>query len=326
MDSVDSRDPSAATRSAPVDFHALADRFGRERLGRRLRIQAEHTARGPGQGRGFLRLESRVNIYRLLRFGLRATGQLERGRRNFLDIRVEQNHLPVRDLPERFEGFRLLQISDLHADIRPDLAEAVVRVVRDLPVDHVVFTGDYRNGTFADFSEGVRATLQVRAAVDAPAHGVLGNHDFIEMVPALEAGGLPMLLNEGTTLERDGQALALAGIDDAHYYGTDDLPGTLGRLPPGMPVLLLSHAPEIYAEAAAADVPAMLCGHTHGGQICLPGGWAPVRNGNFPRSLVRGPWRIGDLQGYTSRGTGGCALDVRFNCPPEVTIHTLAGK
>ncbi|MGJ3241358.1 MAG: metallophosphoesterase [Opitutales bacterium] len=314
-----------AASFVPVDFHALARRFGRERLARRLRIQAEHTAKGPGQGKGFLRLESRINIYDLLRFALRVSGQLERGRRNFLDIRVEHNRLPVRGLPPAFEGFRLLQISDLHADIRPDLADAVIRVVQGLPVDHAVFTGDFRNGTFADYADGVRASLRVRRAIDAPAHGVLGNHDFIEMVPGLEAGDLAMLLNEVAVLERDGQRLALTGIDDAHFYRTDDLPGTLAGVPAGVPVLLLSHAPEIYAEAASHDVPAMLCGHTHAGQICLPGGWAPIRNGNFPRQLVKGSWRIGDLHGYTSRGTGGCAVDVRFNCPPEVTIHTLLG-
>jgi hypothetical protein len=79
----------------------------------------------------------------------------------------------------------------------------------------------------------------------------------------------------------------------------------------------------MYRHAAYARFDAMLCGHTHGGQICLPGGIPLILNANAPRALCNGPWRYGRLQGYTSVGAGACIVDVRLNCPPEITLHTL---
>jgi len=67
----------------------------------------------------------------------------------------------------------------------------------------------------------------------------------------------------------------------------------------------------------------MLCGHTHGGQICLPGGVPLLTDADCPRALARGAWKYHNLIGYTSVGAGSCIVDVRLNCPPEVTLHRL---
>jgi predicted MPP superfamily phosphohydrolase len=86
---------------------------------------------------------------------------------------------------------------------------------------------------------------------------------------------------------------------------------------------LLSHTPETYRHAAYADFNLMLCGHTHGGQICLPGGVPVITDADVPRALARGAWRYQNLVGYTSAGAGSCIVDVRINCPPEITLHRL---
>ena len=90
--------------------------------------------------------------------------------------------------------------------------------------------------------------------------------------------------------------------------------------------ILLSHTPETYRQAADAGFNVMLCGHTHGGQICLPGGIPVLTLADSPRALARGPWRYREMVGYTSAGTGTSIVDVRLNCPPEVTLHRLRAQ
>jgi predicted MPP superfamily phosphohydrolase len=87
--------------------------------------------------------------------------------------------------------------------------------------------------------------------------------------------------------------------------------------------ILLSHTPEIYRQAAHAQFSVMLCGHTHGGQICLPGGYPLTLDAKCPRYLGAGPWRYHNMVGYTSRGSGTSIVKARFNCLPEITLHRL---
>ncbi len=140
------------------------------------------------------------------------------------------------------------------------------------------------------------------------------------------AGAMTVLLNEALALRRGDQALWLAGIDDPHYYRADNLEKTCERIPEDAVSVLLAHSPEIFRNAAHAGFDVMLCGHTHGGQVCLPGGVPLYTNARCPRALCAGAWRFGDLIGYTSAGSGVSVSDVRFNCPPEITVHRLTRK
>ena len=117
---------------------------------------------------------------------------------------------------------------------------------------------------------------------------MLGNHDTILMVPALEAMGITMLLNESEIIERAGERIHLAGIDDAHYYRMDNLDKAAADIPPGAFSILISHTPEIYRQAAHADFDVLLSGHTHGGQICLPGRIPITLDSVLPRSMGSG--------------------------------------
>ena len=156
-----------------------------------------------------------------------------------------------------------------------------------------------------------------------PAYGVLGNHDTIRMVPALEGMGIRILLNETETLVRGAERLYLAGIDDAHYYRMDNIEKAALPIPDGEFSILLSHTPEIYRQAAHADFDLMLSGHTHGGQICLPGAIPITLDSALPRRMGSGSWRYRRMVGYTSVGVGSCIVAVRINCPPEITLHQL---
>jgi hypothetical protein len=164
---------------------------------------------------------------------------------------------------------------------------------------------------------------RIRERFQGELYAVLGNHDTIRMVPDLEALGIRLLLNEAVRIERGGEALYLAGVDDPHYYRADNLGAACRTIPDCATSLLLSHSPELYRHAAAAGFDLMLCGHTHGGQICLPGGIPLYCNMQAPRRLCAGPWQHHAMQGYTSRGCGASVVDVRLNCLPEVTLHRL---
>jgi predicted MPP superfamily phosphohydrolase len=132
-----------------------------------------------------------------------------------------------------------------------------------------------------------------------------------------------MLLNESVAIERGSDRIHIAGIDDTHFYRS----GSIDRAAAGMPrdefSVLISHTPEVYREAERAGFDVMLSGHTHGGQICLPGGIPITLDAKLPRRFGRGAWRYGKLHGYTSVGAGSSVVPVRFNCPPEITLHHL---
>jgi predicted MPP superfamily phosphohydrolase len=196
-------------------------------------------------------------------------------------------------------------------------------LIADLEYDICVLTGDYRAQTFGAFEEAVLEMARLRANLKSPTYGVLGNHDSIRMVPTLEDAGIRMLLNETEVIQRDGDAIYLAGVDDAHFYRADNLEKAAEPIPPKAYAILLSHTPEIYRQAAHSGFNLMLSGHTHGGQICLPGAIAITLDSHLPRRLGSGPWRYKDMDGYTSVGAGSCIVPVRFNCPPEITLHRL---
>jgi uncharacterized protein len=125
------------------------------------------------------------------------------------------------------------------------------------------------------------------------------------------------------TIVRGNQRIHLAGIDDAHYYRADNIEKAACEIPPDEFSILLSHTPEVYRQAAHAGFRLVLSGHTHGGQICLPGSVPVTLDAVLPRSMGSGPWKYHTTVGYTSTGVGTSIVAVRFNCPPEITLHHL---
>lgn len=309
----------------PEPYASLANRLGRERLQRRLNAQASHWANISHQGSGIFKLEKRFPLDPLVAQCLRLTGLAKRAHRNYLNPRlVEQSwHLPR--LPTVFDGFRLLQLTDLHLDLDEAFTDALIRRLAGISCDAIVVTGDFRNSTKENFLPAMgdaQRLLQCLPAV--PAWGILGNHDFIEQVPILEEAGLPILLNTAAPIERAGEQLWIAGVDDPHFYRTHDLVEAARKVPDGACTILLAHSPEIADELPEERFDLVLCGHTHGGQLCLPGGrWLHVPVKHQPAQRIRGRWTAAGSHGYTSTGTGCCGVPARLNCPGEFTLHTL---
>jgi predicted MPP superfamily phosphohydrolase len=135
--------------------------------------------------------------------------------------------------------------------------------------------------------------------------------------------GIRMLLNEYETVSRGHQHVYLAGIDDAHFYRVDNLEKAAVDIPPGAFSILLSHTPEIYRQATHAGFDLLLSGHTHGGQICLPGSIPLTLDSQLPRRFGSGLWRYQRMMGYTSVGVGSSIVAIRLNCLPEITLHHL---
>jgi predicted MPP superfamily phosphohydrolase len=301
----------------------LARRVGRLHLRQRQGIQRDHVTQIFGRGRNFFHIENWYSVHALMRLLLRAAGLFGRGRRNATAIQIRANDVVIPALPEVFDGFRLLHLSDIHLDMDQAISHELAERVRDAEYDICVITGDFRARTYGEHERAVKAMAGLRMHIDRPVYGVLGNHDFVEMVPDLEDLDMRILLNESVAIEHKGAAIHLAGIDDPHYYRADNLEKAADGIPEDAVSILLAHSPEIYRHAAYAGFDLMLCGHTHGGQICLPRGFALTYNAKCPRALGKGAWRWEGLQGYTSTGAGACVVPVRYNCPPEITVHRL---
>ncbi len=320
-------DPRPRMSSLPEPYATLSRRLGTDLLERRLLIQASHWAHLDHQGAGIFKLERFFPIDPLVRLGLRLTGLYSRGHRNHLSPRLVERSWHLPRLPAAFEGFRLLQLTDLHLDLDPGFLDALLSILAPLSYDALVITGDYRNSTRDDFTPCLTLARRLLASLpDVPRYGILGNHDFIEQVPDLENAGLPLLLNESAAIERDGGRLWFAGVDDPHFYRTHDLAAATAGIPSDACTILLAHSPEIADQLARDRFDLVLCGHTHGGQLCLPGGrWLHVPVKHQPPARIRGPWLAPDglTQGYTSPGTGSCSVPVRLNCPGEITLHHL---
>jgi predicted MPP superfamily phosphohydrolase len=301
----------------------LERRLGRLHARQRLGIETAYEAEAFGQGLNFFDIENWYSVHAVIRLALRSTGLYGRACRNALDVRLRHNHVRCRRLPRAFDGFTILHISDMHADMSQGAMQRVITLLGSLAYDACVLTGDFRGRTFGPFTPAIKGVGEVRAHLRSPVYGVLGNHDSIRMVPALEAMGIHMLLNECVTIERGGARIHLAGIDDAHFFRVDNIEKAGEAIPHEAFAVLLSHTPEIYRQAAHAGFDLMLSGHTHGGQICLPGGIPITLDSKLPRRFGAGAWTYQGMAGYTSVGAGSSIVAVRLNCPPEITLHHL---
>lgn len=287
--------------------------------GRRLSLEQHHEER-LDSGRQRL-----LNIERpgLIRRCLQLVGLHTRGQNNARQILLRQHRFAFPQLPAAFKGFRILHLSDLHLDMDTATSAAIIEKVRGLDYDICVMTGDYRARTYGSCDAAMEILGELRAAIPSEIYAVLGNHDSIVMVSAMEAMNIQVLMNSGVRLQRGGHSIGLGGIDDAHYFRLHDIAAARVAVEAEPVKILLSHTPEVFSEAADLGFDAFLCGHTHGGQICLPGGVALTLESRCPRSLGKGAWQYQGMQGYTSVGAGTSIVNVRFNCPPEITIHTL---
>ncbi len=304
-------------------LNKLERRLGRLHARQRLGIETDHEAQIFGQGINFFHIENWYSIHSVIRATLKLTGLYWRGRKNAVQIQVRHNLIGMQTLPSCFDGFTLLHISDLHVDMNEGAMRRLMELLPGMTYDVCILTGDYRGKTFGPFDGALEGLARIRSHLKGQVYGVLGNHDTIRMVPGLEEMGIRMLLNECETISRGDEAIYLAGIDDAHYYRVDNIEKAASEIPDNGFSILLSHTPEIYRQAAHAGFDLLLSGHTHGGQICLPGSIPITLDSVLPRHMGAGPWKYHDMVGYTSVGIGSSIVAVRINCLPEITLHHL---
>lgn len=228
------------------------------------------------------------------------------------------------DLPPAFDGFRIVQVADLHAGafMPPGRIARVRSLVQGMEPDLIVFTGDQLDRRDVDADHFVQGL----AGLDAPlgVFGVLGNHDHLAgpelALQAMEAVGIIPLVNAGAVLQRGLSRLELVGVDDMEAspgWGADFriLKSLAGFR------LLLCHQPSGWRAARAAGAHITLSGHTHGGQITFPSRGLNVAR--LSTRYVAGPYtRQGRLL-YVSRGVGVGAVPIRFGALPEVDLITL---
>jgi len=301
----------------------LEARLGRRYARQRLGIEKDHEAQVFGQGINFFHIENLTPSHALIRAVLMASGLYWRGVHNASKVEIRHNRIDSPHLPASFDGFTILQLSDLHVEMSEAAMTRVIALLKESRYDICVLTGDYRAKTYGPYDTTLAGVAMLREALNGTIYGVLGNHDTICLVPGLEEMGIKVLLNESETIERGGEPIHLAGIDDAHFYQMDNIEKAAAAIPHDEFSVLISHTPEIYRQAAHADFNLLLSGHTHGGQICLPGGIPIALDSVLPRSMGSGPWKHHDMIGYTSVGAGVSVVPVRFNCPPEITLHHL---
>jgi predicted MPP superfamily phosphohydrolase len=263
-------------------------------------------------------------VVRAFGVALRPIGLYTRGRDNALAPLLVERLFYFPDLPAAFDGYRILHISDSHLDCLPELAGVARELISGLTVDLVAVTGDIQGAPRAPAARATLPLANVLGGLKVRDHtlAVLGNHDPATMAEALEHFGIATLINESLTIERGGERLVVTGLDDVHRFYTPAAKAALIAAPQGFRIALV-HSPEVADHAAAAGFQLYLCGHTHGGQICLPSGrsiFTRLRRCHFG---AQGEWRAGTMIGYTSNGLGVGEVPLRFNCRGEIAVITL---
>ncbi len=273
----------------------------------------------------WLNFENYVYYRVLMTAAFKAAGWYDRGTQNVLAVCVRTHAVEFADLPPAFDGYRILLLTDLHLDGLPGLTDALVAQIIDHPVDLCLVGGDIRMEMYGPMAPALRELRRLLGYVRATdgIYGVLGNHDCIEMLPEFEEAGITMLLNDAQVIRRGGDKLWLIGVDDPHYYKCHDLDLAFRSVPPDAFKLFLAPSPEVFREAAEKGAHLYLCGHTHGGQICLPGIGPVFTHSRAPRYTAAGAWKYGNMFGYTSRGAGASGVPLRFNCQGEVSLIEL---
>jgi len=234
-------------------------------------------------------------------------------------LEVTRAAVPVMGLPPALSGLRIGLITDVHRSLwvsEADVTRAVAMLMGEAP-DVIVLGGDYVTWGDRDY---VGEAAEALAPLSAPfgVFGILGNHDDDHDMPAaLAARGVQMLKDARTTVTVKGEAMDLIGVRYWTKRGSDI--ASIVRGATGFPVLL-AHDPRRLVEAAALKIPLVLSGHTHGGQVVLPGIGALAKQ-KFP--VVAGTARRAQTAIFVSRGVGTVYVPVRINCPPEVAVLTL---
>lgn len=239
---------------------------------------------------------------------------------------ISETDIFIRDLPQRFEGFRITQLTDIHHSriLGIDEVRRVVELAQQTKPDMFVLTGDYSTS----YRRYIEPCAEALSSLNAPegVWAVLGNHDHYTdpelTTRALRRNHIAVLDNAHTTLQRGPDSLQLSGIDDWSWNATD-WERAFSGLKDNVRTILLSHQPAVLDLEQTRKVALVMSGHTHGGQLNFPWVGAPARLVTKDLKYARGLFRSGDTQLYVSSGTGVIGLPVRFGVRPEIAVLRL---
>lgn len=242
--------------------------------------------------------------------------------------------MPLKRLPKSFDGYTIAQLSDFHYDEFFSVVpiRRSVEVVNRVRPDLVVLTGDFVTAPVLEqrrllrrATSDARPCAEILSRLQAQKYAILGNHDATanppEIVRLLETNSIPVLRNRSVSLERGNGRIWLAGIDDL-LRGMPNIWTTLRGIPPDELTIFLAHEPDFANDASRFPIDLQLSGHSHGGQIWIPGigaPWLPPMARRYPRGL----YTVRGMALYTNMGIGTIHVPLRINCPPEITLITL---
>lgn len=241
-------------------------------------------------------------------------------------------------LPNGFSGFRIAQVSDLHNAQMGDGNEKLLAMLREAEPDIIVITGDMVDSYHTEIDIALRFGSD--AMKIAPCYYVTGNHEariseYDDLKAGLESAGVVVLENVRMELERNGETVALIGVDDPSFQ-TDYLMGDSASVMSGALrelsgdgtyTILLSHRPELFDTYVQNGIDLVFSGHAHGGQFRLPfiGGLVAPNQGLFPK-YDSGLYTEGITNMLVSRGIGNSIIPIRFNNRPEIIVVELRAE
>jgi hypothetical protein len=252
------------------------------------------------------------------------------------ELQVEEVEIQLHRLPAAFDGFRVVQLSDLHFGefMTAGYLRKIVETSNAQQPDLVLLTGDYVTApAYSHRNERDQRALQIWPGAEILGSlrarfgrfAILGNHDCYTnpaiVSEALRDNGHTVLRNQAIPIEANGSRFWLAGLEDVLKRRPDPVT-TLQAVPPDECVVAAVHEPDYADELRKYPVDFVAAGHSHGGQVRLPGIGA-VYLPEGAQKYPMGHYRLGELQLYTNRGVGVIGLPLRFLCPPELTVFTL---
>ncbi|NMO15614.1 metallophosphoesterase [Pyxidicoccus fallax] len=239
--------------------------------------------------------------------------------------RLRRRTVRIAGLPPELDGYRIGQLSDVHCGphVPEEKVAGWVSRLNGLGLDLVTVTGDLITHGSSHVEAVARALGGLRAKDGA--YVSMGNHDYFtdgeQLVRELERNGLHVLRNRGVVVRRGEARLYVAGVDDT-WTSRHDLSRALAARPEGSPTVLLAHDPDLFPQAVERGVELTLSGHTHGGQLGVPG----IRRLSLARVITEwtaGLYRRGRSWLYVNRGAGTTGPPVRLGAPPELAVITL---
>ncbi len=268
------------------------------------------------------------------------------------NLQVERQVITIKNLPQSFEGVKIVQLSDFHSWWFGSREKRVLKILEELNPDFLFITGDFvdpitKTMTDRDLSSVKIFWQKLGEKYKNRVFGVLGNHDTGIVKNYLEESGITILDNENKKIflgndfiypvrdsrnKNEGQEehisneVYLIGVNDP-WTGRDDLAKAMEGTEDNVPKVLLAHAAEIIDGAVREKIDLVLVGHTHGGQVNIPIVGRLIQPlSEYGRRYTSGLFKIDSAYLYVNRGVGTSFLPIRFACPPEITLIELRKK